>query len=203
MEEKINFAPTNPTPTSSPNEPPKDGKKPEITINTSGASSQDIKSPFGSPNHLLSPEPTPPQKVDIESALNQKSAIESLPTTSKKSNTLLFVIGGIILFVVGALASGIGVYYWLSTQIQPLQKDKALLQSQVGNLKSEVDVLKKENTNLQSDIDTLEEAAKAQPAPVTQPATGGDQTNPAAPLPQPNPTPVPPTAPVPGSTPTQ
>jgi hypothetical protein len=204
MDEKMNFAPSNPLP-SNPikTDPPKEEPKNTLTGNPfSPPISSDIKPPE-SPNSLLSPEPSSSMKVDIESAFNQKStdSMTSFPEP-KKSNKLMLVLGAILLIIIAAGASGYGVYYYLSTQIQPLQKDKALLQSQAGNLKSQVDVLEKDKKNLQSEVTRLQEEAKTKSAAEAQPAQT-DQTG--TPTPSPSPAPVAPTnpaAPGTGSTPT-
>lgn len=183
MDEKTNFASPSP---SSP-DPLKNEPKITLTGNSLSGSSGDIKPPE-SPNHLLSPEPNSSLKVDIESAFNQKSTTMSPTSGEKKPNSPLMIIGGIFLIILAAAASGYAVYYYYSTQLTPLQKDKALLQSQVGNMKSQLEVLEKDKKDLQSEVTRLQDEAKALKATETPAAPTADQ-------PQLAPTPAVPSAP--------
>ena len=173
MDEKTNLNPSNPS-SSDPAKTDLPKTEPKITFPSSpfSSGSPDIKPPE-SPNHLLSPDPTPSLKVDIESAVNQKPgpAATSFPET-KKSGKLMLVLGMILLIIVTAGASGFAVYYYFSTQLQPLQKDKALLQSQVGNLKSQTEVLDKDKKNLQAEVTRLQTELEAQKTAATAPSTG-------------------------------
>lgn len=88
-------------------------------------------------------------------------------TEVKKSNTGLFIIIALILTIASASISGVLVYSWVSSEITPLKKDRALIQNQASTLRSQVETLTKEKGDLQAEV----EAAKAQQK-VAEPFSG-------------------------------
>lgn len=103
-------------------------------------------------------DPAPLSKIGVESAFNEKSQdLSAELQKDKKSHVALWVLLIIVLVIIAAAGSGYAVYYMQTNKIQPLVKEKALLQGQAGNLKTQVDVLTKENTDLKSQIISLEE----------------------------------------------
>lgn len=114
--------------------------------------------------------------------LNEKSGFDSIKTgvapapTEKKSGTGFFVLIAVILVIASTIITGVVVYSWQSSLISPLQKEKAMLQSQIGKLQSQVDVLQKDKTDLQSQLDSINTAAA--PAAATPEASPAGNTAP-------------------------
>lgn len=110
---------------------------------------------------------------ETTSQANFDSSVKPIPDQEiKKSNTGLFIIITVILVVAAAAASGFLVYSWQSSQTEPIQKDKALLQSQVGNLKNQIDLLQKDKDLLQAENARMIEEIKKKTAEPAQPVPG-------------------------------
>jgi len=101
--------------------------------------------------------------VKLETSKNSDPVEKIEPERKKNSGTFLFIIIALILMVASAAVAGVLVYSWQVSKIQPLQKEKSLLQSQVGNLKSQVDVLQKDKATLEADLSRMMEEAKNNP----------------------------------------
>lgn len=133
------------------------------------------------------------------SSTSLDSAKTELVQEEKKSNTGFFIIIALILVIAASVVTGILVYAWQSKLIEPLQKEKALFQSQATNIETQMEVIQKEKNDLQAEINALKASLNkpaevasptAPPTNETQPAPMPEQTQ--APMPTPpNPTPVP------------
>lgn len=226
MDEKTNFlSPDSSASNALNNEPPQDdlGKTIVGKINSGSSPSSDIKLPentfsdrpasselqrgnqTGSPlTSLPLNSPGSTSSAKFESAFNEKG--QDLPTGlpgKKKPNVFLWILGIIISLLISAVGSGYAVYFMLNRNTQPLLKEKALLQSQVGSLKSQIDLLSKENTNLVSAVTRLQEQLEAKNA--AGPAEATAPENPAGDSTQSQPAPTAPVIPenpaIPGATP--
>jgi|GEM_PF-2519998 len=150
MDLKTNFAPENPT-------PPKPNLSTAPPSNGSAASPTNPAKIESSPLGTNPGLPSNPIRFDSGNLANNNqdlsAILESTPLKKietepakeeKKSNFGLFAIITLILTLTAAIVSGILVYSWQVSQLDPIQKEKALLQSQVGNLSSQIDILQKE-----------------------------------------------------------
>lgn len=168
--------------------------KPDITMpssNNSTSSSNDILSAIKT--DTLGGD----LKSNTESQNSQDNEVKIESSQNKKSNLGFFIIIAAILMIAAAAVSGVLVYSWQTTLLDPLTKDKALLQNQVSSQKSQLDNLQKEKLDLQAELDTLKNtpASPATPNPTTPPPAENipaeNPTTPTAPNPPAEPTPTP------------
>jgi len=210
-EKKPDEAKSSPTPINSFSPPPDPIKFASPFSPSDQIKSDSVTTPAGSPPKT---EPVKDVAAGLKSnspadpfGSNKPSSLDSIktdtPPTEKKSNTGLVIAIAAILAIAASIITGVIVYSWQTTQISPLQKEKALLQSQVGNLQSQLNSSQKDKEQLQTQLESVNSTTSTPStnpppaAPSTPEITPNSETPappaeiPPAPAPAPTPAPTP------------